>query len=84
MQLAVFGVPAPLYGKRNGAGRAGTYMRRKGGAPWVNSHSECRVSLFLVPDFDTAKPNTAELGVLEALLPELMTALLDIAPDDEG
>ena len=50
----------------------------------MNSHSEYRVSLFLVPDFDTAKPSPTELGVLEALLPELMTALLDRAPDDEG
>jgi hypothetical protein len=57
---------------------------REGGAPWVNSHSEYRVSLLLVPDFDTAKPSPAELGVLEALLPELMTALLDAAPNDEG
>ena len=50
----------------------------------MNSHSEYRLSLVLVPDFDTAKPGVAELGVLEALLPELMTALLDIAPEDEG
>jgi hypothetical protein len=50
----------------------------------VNSHSEYCVSLILLPDFDTAKPSIAELGVLEAFLPELMTALLDVAPDDEG
>ena len=50
----------------------------------MNSHSEYRVSLVLVPDFDTSKLSVAELGVLEAVIPELMSALLDLAPEDEG
>jgi len=43
-----------------------------------------RVLLALVPDFDAARPSIAELSVLEAFLPELMTALLDLTPEDEG
>lgn len=50
----------------------------------MNSHSEYRVSLAFAAEFDGAKPTAGELGVLEAFLPELMTALLDAAPGDEG
>ena len=49
----------------------------------MNNPSEYRVSLTLVPEFETTKPTAAELGVLEACIPELMTALLDAAPGDE-
>ena len=49
----------------------------------MNSHSEYNVSLALVPEFDAAKPTSTELGMLEAFIPELMTALLDAAPEDE-
>jgi len=49
----------------------------------VNSHSEYSVLLALVSEFDNAKPSVTELGMLEAFIPELMTALLDAAPGDE-
>lgn len=65
-------------------GTGGKIHAGKKGAPWVNSYSEYSVLLALVPDFDAARPSIAELGVLEAFLPELMTALLDLAPEDEG
>jgi hypothetical protein len=49
----------------------------------VNSHSDYRISLAFVSEFDSAKPTATELGVLEAFIPELMAALLDAAPADE-
>ena len=49
----------------------------------MKSHSEYCVSFTLLPEFDVAKPSFGELGLLEACLPELMTALLDAAPEQE-
>ena len=49
----------------------------------MNIHSDYSVSLGLVPEFDPTRPTAAELGVLEAFIPELMTALLDAAPEQE-
>ena len=49
----------------------------------MNTHSDYRASLTFVPEFDAEKPTVAEMSLLEALIPELMTALLDLAPQDE-
>jgi hypothetical protein len=49
----------------------------------VNSHSDYRVSLAVVPEFDPSRPMSAELAVLEVFIPELMTALLDAVPGNE-
>ena len=49
----------------------------------MNNHSDYSVLLALVPEFDAARPTGTELHVLEAFIPELMTALLDATPVDE-
>jgi hypothetical protein len=49
----------------------------------VSSHSEYRVALAFLVEFDDTKPTAAELGLLEACIPELMAALLDATPDEE-
>ena len=49
----------------------------------MNDDSEYRIALTFAPGFESTKPLAAELGLLEAMLPELMTALLDAAPDVE-
>lgn len=49
----------------------------------MNNHSEYRVFLAVVPEFDPSRPMFAELAVLEAFIPELITALLDAVPGNE-
>ncbi len=49
----------------------------------MNSHSEYRASLTFVPEFDPEKPTVAEMSLIESIIPELMTALLDVARQDE-
>ena len=49
----------------------------------MNNHSDYNVALAFVPEFDTTMPTATELGVLEAFIPELITALLDATPGEE-
>lgn len=49
----------------------------------MNDESEYRLALTFAREFDATKPAGTELGLLEAFLPELMTALLDATPDAE-
>lgn len=49
----------------------------------MNTHSDYSVLLTLVPEFDAGIPSAAELGLVEACIPELIAVLLDAAPVDE-
>jgi hypothetical protein len=49
----------------------------------VNNDCEDGVELTLVADFNSDKPSVAEFALLEACMSELISALLDAAPDTE-
>ncbi len=49
----------------------------------MNEASDYRVAVCLSNDFDTAAPSSAELELLAACLPELMTALLAECDQEE-
>ena len=47
----------------------------------MNNDCEDGVALTFVADFNPDKPSVAELGLLEACMAELISALLDAAPE---
>ena len=49
----------------------------------MNNDCEDGVALTFVADFNPDKPSTGELGLLEACMADLISALLDVAPQQE-
>lgn len=49
----------------------------------MNDETEYRVAFTFLRDFDAMKVTSAELGLLEACLPELVAGLLDATTSDD-